>query len=357
MREHPVPQNVTSYEFHLIGNMTLKQFLELAAGIVIGVIIYQTNLPAVIKWPFIIFFAGLGALVAFVPFEGRPLDQWLVALLKAIYRPTEFYWRKSAKVPDYFTYIRTSKTKVEEELDLTPVKQRRIQEYITTLPQKKQLSSIDALEIDRLNQVSSLFEQVVVTEVVVTEQLEKPDMNPQIRSLQPIDKIFEHEEAKAEKQQAEYTPVQNIPEVAVPEVAPVTIEEQTNTQYVEPVETSADIYSSATAEHQAPVSTQQITTSQNLPFPAKPTQPNVVVGMIFDQYGKIVDNAIVEIVDQESMPVRAVKTNSIGQFFITTPLKNGVYFMNIEKNGLTFQTLQLTLEDTLLDPLEIRAQE
>ena len=36
METHPVPQNISSYEFRLVGDMTLKQFLYLAGGILLG---------------------------------------------------------------------------------------------------------------------------------------------------------------------------------------------------------------------------------------------------------------------------------------------------------------------------------
>ena len=36
MREHPIPQDITGYKFHIIGSMTLKQFLEIAIGVIVG---------------------------------------------------------------------------------------------------------------------------------------------------------------------------------------------------------------------------------------------------------------------------------------------------------------------------------
>src|SRR5258708_2374876 len=98
MEQHPVPQNISSYRFHLVGDMTLKQFLELATGVVIGVIIYATQLPGLIKWPLIFFSAISGAALAFVPFEERPLEQWIFAFFRSIYSPTLFHWEKQSNV-------------------------------------------------------------------------------------------------------------------------------------------------------------------------------------------------------------------------------------------------------------------
>jgi hypothetical protein len=78
--------------------------------------------------------------------------------------------------------------------------------------------------------------------------------------------------------------------------------------------------------------------------------------MVFDQTGNLADNAIVEITDLEGMPARAVRTNKIGQFFISTPLKDGEYYVKVEKEGILFPTQKLTLNNTILEPLEIRAE-
>ena len=60
MEQHPVPQHIASYEFRLIGDMTLKQFAQLAAGAILGLIIYALPMPSIFKWPFIVFFGFSG---------------------------------------------------------------------------------------------------------------------------------------------------------------------------------------------------------------------------------------------------------------------------------------------------------
>ena len=77
MQQHPIPQNVTTYQFRIVGDMTLKQFVELASGVVIAVILYNIGLPAIVKWPLMAIFAATGAAFAFLPLQGRPLDIWV----------------------------------------------------------------------------------------------------------------------------------------------------------------------------------------------------------------------------------------------------------------------------------------
>lgn len=352
MREHAIPQAVTSYEFHLIGNMTLKQFLELASGFFFAFLVYSTNLPGIIKWPIVIVLVALGAMIAFVPFEGRPLDQWVFALVRAIYKPTEFYWRKSETIPDYFTYTAGTHKQYKEELDLTPIKQKRIQEYITTLPSTIPIDPIDAGEMSRMNSVMSLFNEVGVAQVSAQPMLAKPDVNENnTHSLQPMDQVMDS------VQNREYAMTNS--DTVIPQNTPIEVEQTIEPEIVDPMQGQAEevnVFSSSTAELEVPQQTQVAQTSSDLPFPQKPTQPNIVVGMVFDAFGNIVENAIVEISDQQGMPVRAVRTNAIGQFSISTPLADGQYVVTIEKDGLSFQALSLELAKSMVDPLAIRAQ-
>jgi hypothetical protein len=90
MEAHPVPQNVTQFEFHLIGNMTMRQFGYLAVGMGLAYVIFilfATTLPY-IAYPLIVICASLGAAYAFLPIMDRPLDHWTAAFIKAITKPT-----------------------------------------------------------------------------------------------------------------------------------------------------------------------------------------------------------------------------------------------------------------------------
>lgn len=95
IEQHPIPQDVSNYKFRLVGDMTLKQFLQLAVGVVIAIGFWNAPLPFFFKYPLAILSACLGIGMAFVPIEGRPLDQWLIAFVKSIYSPTIYVWQKS----------------------------------------------------------------------------------------------------------------------------------------------------------------------------------------------------------------------------------------------------------------------
>jgi len=102
IEQHPIPQDVAGYKFRLIGDMTLKQFIWLAGGIILGLFIYQLPLPFFFKYPLAAIAVGLGAGIAFVPIEGRAMDKWLIAFIKSIYSPTQYVWSKQSEDPEYF---------------------------------------------------------------------------------------------------------------------------------------------------------------------------------------------------------------------------------------------------------------
>ncbi|KKT34776.1 MAG: hypothetical protein UW23_C0029G0019 [Candidatus Collierbacteria bacterium GW2011_GWA1_44_12] len=95
IQQHPLPQDISSYRFRLIGDMTIKQFAMLAAGIIIAIIFWSSPLPFFFKYPLAFIFLMLGIGSAFVPVQGRPLDQWIVAFIKSIYSPTQYTWRQA----------------------------------------------------------------------------------------------------------------------------------------------------------------------------------------------------------------------------------------------------------------------
>lgn len=95
IQQHPLPQDISSYRFRLIGDMTIKQFGMLAGGIVLAIIAYSLPLPFFFKYPLSFVFLALGAGSAFLPIQGRPLDQWIIAFIRSIYAPTQYVWKQS----------------------------------------------------------------------------------------------------------------------------------------------------------------------------------------------------------------------------------------------------------------------
>jgi hypothetical protein len=291
MQQHPVPQPITSYEFRLVGDMTLKQFLKLAAGVGLALVVYAINPPGIIKWFLVMLFGGLGAAMAFVPFEGRPIDVWIIAFFKRIYSPTQYVWKQRSKSP------------ITRKLDLPPKTLATKSGPETLNPQPAVAGNSQAAPTDILSQATppsssppSSLNTAIFTSDVSASIPSKPAEAVTLKTL------------IAQKQE---TPVQ-------------------------PQSTAVEARF-----------------AQGMSIPATPSLPNLLTGYIHDQQGKLIEGAILEIRDQNGIPVRAFKTNKLGQFRSATPLPDGVYEIETEKEGFSFDIIRIDLKGKVVPPIEI----
>lgn len=312
MEQHPVPQHISSYQFRLVGDMTIRQFGMLASGCIAGLIFYATPLASYIKWPLIVFSITLGAALAFVPVQERPLDQWIKAFIKAIFSPTQFAWKKQPKEPEIFKTA--PKKGVFRKAPAPPPDRKQLTEYLATLPAEPK-SPLDQQEESFVKKAVNMF------------QLAKmPAPQPISRVPKPTPKLAPE------------------PKTAPPIKAKPTLPPK-KTRVVLPEEPGRPKKPKIEAKF-----------GPELPFPAPPSQPNTLVGMVLDQEGKIIEGAIIEIRDSQDIPVRALKTNKLGQFRSVTPLDNGQYEIEIEKEGYQFDILKIKLKGEVVEPLAIRAK-
>lgn len=303
MEQHPIPQQISSYEFKLVGEMTLKQFLKAAVGVVLAVAINATKLVFFIKYPLIFVFAGGGLALAFVPFDDRPLDSWIMAFIKAIYSPTIYTYKK--KVNKNWMEIDLTKTEIVEveesgEGEKTVKDKQKVREFIESLPSVKREKQKAAPEETK--------EDETVKKDVRTKVIVKPT------------EIAEEEEKTPEKVEADWR----------------------------------DKKAGLGLEAKKLRATGKVNFG-SIPMPDIPEVPNLVVGMVTDSMGKIVEGAIVEILDINGNPSRVLKTNSLGQFRTATQLANGKYLVVPEKEGLNFDRVDIDLRGQIVQPVRVIA--
>lgn len=396
MREHPIPQDITSYRFHIIGSMTLKQFGELALGVIIAMIFYKTNLVFPIKWFFILASVGMGAAAAFVPIEERPLDHWIITFFRIMYKPTQFFWRKMPTIPAPFLYEPSSAiTNQAPELDLTPVRRDRIKQYLQSV---KTPALQNAEEVDQNSRIQNILEtfktQPVTTVSTVKHVEQKPDLSVRVRKMRTDTVIppttstevtlftapplempvptpqtdLQMDTVPGDTLPSETTthPQPGISEVVIPEQQAITIE-NAHAAAVEPLLSTpaavAPIGDRAYIPTQQPAATPDPTMAQaapasfntQLPFPTTPDIPNKLVGMVLSPTAELITDAIVEIHAADGTILRAVKTNALGQFFISTPLTDGQYTLVVEKDGVAFEPQHITLTGGIVPPIEVRS--
>lgn len=413
MKEHPIPQDITGYRFHIVGNMTIKQFAEIGAGFLIAAILYKVGFPPYIKYPLMALSAGVGAAMAFLPIEERPLDHWIITFFQVMFRPTQFYWRRSATIPSYFLFEPSQNLTVVDEVDLSPARRERIHQFISSLnegeamPQDMgsddsvRLSSIlDSFNDSSLNQLLPVTTQSTATKpnlVVRVRQLREdkdtdkvgeeinqiPDLNPLDLSQQLAPSSPEGSEDSVLVALPTTPPVAsgfqanavthhstNTTPVAIPttELTVITRSDQPDlnqtTAVIDPppTETETNIATPLILTSPTQPTIKDSVTAQssvqfnsNLPFPSTPTEPNKLVGMVLSTQGDMVPGAIIEVVDQNDNLARAVKSNALGQFFITTPLITGTYVIRVDKDELQFSPQELVVNNSILQPIELRA--
>lgn len=329
MEPHPIPQNVTSFQFHLIGDMTLKQFAYLATGSTIAYLLFvfvSSDYPAV-AWPLIIISSLLGVAFAFFPINSRPLDYWLAAFLKAIYSPTKRVWRKNGQ---------TFKD--------NPLFNSRFVMYLSTLqPQQQQPV------LPKTAPTPTIQELPTQEELQKTVELAKEAQNLQMKIIQTERQLGQ---IKAEAQK--------------PMPVPIDYSQQVNQILADlqnlVIQASQIRGQLESIEPPIPPTPVKPKVKVIIPVKPKPTQialttfPNVINGIIKDSQGNSQDGVVVVIYDKEGLPVRALKTNKLGQFSGSTPLPNGTYTVELEKDNFSFDVLQIELTGQILPPLMITAK-
>lgn len=186
------------------------------------------------------------------------------------------------------------------------------------------------------------------------------DPNAGIENTYVIDPEYKHSEAQ--KKNAYLETQQVAQTLQIPEVGHVQVEKPVDDSEVAALvqqqtnnpDERAFIEQTA-PEVEAVGSTATAQFNASLPFPTKPTIPNKLVGMILTPSNDLIPGAIVEIKTSDGHVSRAVKSNALGQFFITTPLDNGEYIVDVEKDGYEFSPLTISLKGKVVDPIEVRS--
>lgn len=298
--QHPIPQQITNYEFKLIGDMTLNQFARAAGGIVLALLVNASPLVFFVKYPLAFALLAGGLALAFVPMGDRPLEKWLLAFIHSLYSPTLYTWQK--KVDPNWLQIDWSKklTEKEDETREVPKKDKdKMEEFVLSLP-VRQVGQVEKGQekekVDVVEEKPVLEEKVLVD--IVEDKTEKEEELVARNWSEDLGAEIKSEKLKA---------------------------------------TGMAVFGS-------------------IPMPDRPSDPNVLVGMVTDKTGKIVEGAIVEIVDPEGNSSRVLKTNSLGQFKTATPLSEGKYLLVTEKEGLAFDRVNIDALGKIIDPVKIQAQ-
>ena len=287
--------------------MTLKQFFMVGGGLTIAFLINATKVVFLIRYPLMAIFAGGGAVLAFVPIGGRPAATWLVAFIKSIYSPTIYTYKKGG-AQNWMEWQAKEETE-EMEAQLKPIedikikvkKGNRVKNFIHSLPTSRK---------------SKIKDKSVVEKKVGVEE-DKTEI--QLRGM-----LMEKKKKREKENEAGVVEDWREKQVSL------------GLKREKLGATGEAVFGS-------------------IPMPSIPEVSNLIVGMVTNPEGKIVEDAIVEIQDGQGHPVRVLKTNSLGQFKTSTQLANGKYLVITEKKGQDFDRVNIELGGRIVEPIKIQA--
>ncbi len=407
MENHPIPQDVTGFKFKLIGSVTIKQFLYILGGGILAGVCFILPVSGFVKVPLAMLFGGLGAAIAFIPIEGRPMDVMLKNFLKALPAENQYIFRKKgaeALIFEYFTpqqqaavQVQQTKTTTDNDQDTRRAllyktlksayrpdeKEQAVLTNINTyLHESSHSASPSVQRVDEApKEIPPALQIVTPSVTIATKEVKEVAPSPQpvpaqnttpdpqvvVSVAQKIQSLDMNASTKLVTPQA---PVkQQTAESAATTPSPQEqqkaeiVTHVSKPQETNPLPEAAPLQAAAQA---APVATvtpgenSNVTTvtpeaSLKAGFPQLPDTPNIVLGIIRDPRGKVLPNILVEIMNEQNVPVRAFKTNALGQFAAATPLPNGNYIVILEdpRKQNEFEQIQIALEGKIFNPLEI----
>ncbi len=416
-KQHPVPQHIAAFEFKLIGDLTIKQFLFAGVGVAVAYAAWVSNLNFLLKWGIIIAAAGIGLGTAFFPLQDRTLDQWLLNFIAAIFSPTQRVWRKEPLPPEYLRED-YSQFLTSQVLSMTPLQsRRRLRQYLKGFEGKRSESEVAEQEfIKRLNfdlPLPTTVEPEPVVEPAIEPKKEElpprqevpaqPKLASEVNlAFEPTYKVPTEAETKYITVRRNITPGRKIrlptiegtirlrPEpmplaerkISPPSFAPRATE-GLRPKPREPIrELIKDSVKTPPPENgrverlqkqnlelqtrleQAERQLKGLTATKPKPSPPPeprpPTPvidkkiPNIISGVVKDKEGKLLENTVVIIKDQDGDPVRALKTDRLGQFAISTSLENGDYTIEVSSKERHFDIMKVTADGSILSALELR---
>ncbi len=384
MEQHPVPRNISSFEFHLVGDMTLRQFGYVAGGGILAFIIFKiAPFPAIIKFPLVGITAFIGIAFAFLPIQERPLDRWLVAFIKSVYAPSQYLWKKTNPTPEILariSFITTISTPQQQIASQNEAKEK-LRAYMATIPAAPH-QVLNLREQSYINKTLSYFNTASTATSIEQPPKQPIPIIPQpvnVIQTQPITLIPEKPEKKETLQSVSEAVIQIQPVASV--APPVTdeylsLKKQLGELAAEKEKLTKELTMLKTAQEK--INQPEVVKLQQAQEVKKPTIqtvtpqiavnevgltnlsqiPNLVMGIVKDGQKRFLPNIILTIKDIKGVPIRAVKTNKLGQFATATSLPNGTYLLEIEDplKRYVFDIAEITLSGKVFQPIVIFAK-
>lgn len=398
MENHPIPQDVTGFQFRLIGDMTVKQFAYIGAGAVFAWMFYVIlPLPGFFKILFAALIGCVGVALAFLPIEGRPLDVMMTHFFKSLFSPNQYVFRKAGghlivTIPQHVvqqtqqiggapnisaeelqTFLKSLRTTTNSPGGGVDQKEAAFLQslstnYVPSAPVPQPAPQTPVQEPTKPKAVDTPHQPITFTmesiSKPVTSQAQPPIQEPVIQQA-PTPQAQPQQPIPEQKPEPQIDVVKKEAVLDLNEQMRIAMAQK---QQLED-ELAALQRKLATQKQQVYTPTvvngppQQTTNVKMVATPIKaktgapptPDVPNLITGVIKNPRGGVLPNILVEVKDKEGNPVRAFKTNQLGQFASATPLANGLYTIEFEdpKEANKFDTVELAIQGEIILPMEV----
>lgn len=391
MENHPIPQDITGFQFKLIGDMTVKQFAYLAVGVVIGWITFILPLITIIKIPLAGISILLGVGFAFFPIEGRPMDLMISNFVKALFSPTQFIYQKTGGhlwLPVPHLAQSQKQQQAQREAQTASLSGQALKDYLNALP-KRSKNQLDQKEMVFFESLANLQANAPTPQLQIPQPVTPHAFANQVPQNQPApvakdagtpseeEEILRNEaqvlqqqlaQAKAQETMQSGSEEYKQAHLKVLELENLLSDTANQKQKLEGqiaelqkklTDEKKDVYMPSIAK-EPKKETQNVRSipeglGKSIGLPIAPEFPNLVTGIVKDPRGNPLANILVEIKDADSNPVRAFKTNPLGQFASATPINNGIYTIEFEdpKAENKFDIIQFSATGQIILPIEV----
>lgn len=306
MEQHAIPRQVTTFEFKLIGFLTLKQFLVLAIFGLFALLFYflfQGNIFGILLAAVVL---GGGAVISLVPFQDRYLDEWARLLIKGLNSNTQYIYHKKNKMATlhylHDLYFTEDPHRVMAHIE----SKEKLNAYLAAQKQQKQPNK-------RKEHVQMLMNSS-------TKQLQAKQFQPTVSAA-----------------------VAAPESTAVPQAQPVPPDNQTPQT---PVSTGPQTPLSRPGQTSASTQAQQM----KHPF---------FTGIIRNNRSIPLPGILVYIKDSQDNSIRILKTNPHGVFATYSALPVGQYSVEIKdpNKNYFFDRMSINVETSNPKPFEFRSKE
>lgn len=338
---HPIPQDFTSFQFKLIGDITLKQFAYLGGGAVLAWSIISLPILGIIKIPLGFLILLIAIVLVFISIKGRSADTMLGLFLKALVKPNAYKYLLNTKVKEQNRDMDLNKKNIVSD---SVISEPVIVASITNISSSSSIVSASSLntasgEDNNINEIKK--EEENVNSEIEKNKKELEEKIKEEKSENVLSTQESHQKALALEKMLHQMEM----EKEELERRLIKMEEKLKSK-------NDKVYTISDTQNVKAIP-EDLQKTSGMPFIND--IPNLVSGVIKNPKGEFLPNILIEIKDSKGNPARAFKTNKLGQFASSTPLINGSYKVIFEdpskKNN--FDKIQIDAIGQVISPLEV----